>query len=266
MTEMKKPLFVCLAILLRISCSTFPQVNEDAGNRLSGMQIGISHMDLQEQSLNRAIHRGPGLMGAFYLERSNNKSLTLLNMELGSNFLRSNFESETSSYMFSGSVSFSHLRNLALKNPALSIQLGGKAKAGSAIEYFDNWDESHFYWISAYSLGADFRFTYSFGRNSRIGIEADFPILSLVSRSPSGFSNTQMSPALPDVFKALNRDLRFMTPGGYRNLNIQLRYSLRNPKKFIPAIFLRFNNLYVNKDGSAPMKFIHHTMGVEYRF
>ncbi len=263
---MKKPLVVCFMILLRISCPTFSQENTDTGSKYSGFQIGISHMDLQEQSLNRAIHRGPGLMGAYYLERSNSKAMTLLNMDLGSAFLRSNYESETSSYMFSGSVSISHLRNLAIKNPALSFHLGGKAEAGSVIEYFDNWDESHFYWITAYSLGVDLRFAWSFGRNSRIGLEVDFPVLSLVSRPPSSFHSTQMSPSLPDVFRELNRDLRLMSPGGYRNLNIQVKYSLRNAKKFVPSIFLRFSEMYVDKDGSGSVKFINHALGVEYRF
>jgi hypothetical protein len=264
--EMKKSIILFSVILFKLSCSTFSQAKEDTGRTRAGFQMGISHMDLKEQSLNRATHNGPGIMGGLHLERSNTRSIKMLNMELGSNFLRSRYEGETSSYRISGSASFSYLRNIIHEAPPWNFHLGGKVKAFSAIEYFDNWDESHFYWITSYSFGADLRLTYSFGDNSIIQLEADFPLFSLVSRPPAKFSDTQSSPALRDVLRDLNRDLRILSPEAYRNFTIQLSYSLRSPKKFVPAIFWRFNDMYINKDGSGQLKSRGHTLGLKFRF
>ncbi|MGW8313951.1 MAG: hypothetical protein ACWGNV_00010 [Bacteroidales bacterium] len=263
---MKKSVIIIAVICFRITCLSFSQVQVDIPEKGSGFHIGISHIELREGSLNRAIHRGPGLTGAVYLERTKPQSLKRFNMELGSVFLRSDFEGETSSYLISGSASFSYLRNLRFMNPVFSMHLGGRVKAGSAIEYFENWDESHFYWITSYSIGADLKFSYSFGRNSRITFEADFPVLSLVSRPPDKFLYTQSSPALSDVLKDIHQDLEFQSIGGFRDFTFQLQYSLRKPKKFVPNIFLRYSDRCLNKDEQGQVKYIRQTIGLEFRF
>lgn len=263
---MKKSLIVLSIVLLRISCSTFSQVQADQKIKQSGFYLGISQTSLKEESLNRALHKGPGLMGAIYLERSKGKSLKKLNLELESNMLKSDFETEISSYLISGSARFSYLRNLFNTAPGFSFNLGGNFNAGTVIEYFDNWDESHYYWITSYSFGAEVRFTYTFGNNRRIDLEAGVPVLSLVSRPPDRFLYTQSSPALTDVLKEINQDLNFLTPQAYGNFTIQLKYSPGKPKKFVPAIFWRLSDTYNNADGSGRMKCISHTIGVEYRF
>lgn len=263
---MRKTVIMITVICFRITCLSFSQVQGNIPGKGSGFNIGISHIDLREGSLNRAIHRGPGLTGAVYLERTNPQSLKRFNMELGSEFLRSDFEGETSSYLISGSASFSYLRNLRTVEPVFSVHLGGKVKAGSAIEYFDNWDESHFYWITSYSVGADLKLSYSFGKNSRITFEADFPVVSLVSRPPAKFLYTQSSPALHDVLKDINQDLKFQSFGGYRDFTFQLQYSLRKPKRFVPNTFLRYSDAFLSNDGRGQVRYIRQSIGLEFRF
>ena len=255
-----------MVILFMICCASFSQERADTHRKLSGFHFGISYMNLKDEVLNNVIHKGNGILGAIYLERSDNMSVKRLDLELGSGFLMSNFESEASSYLFSGSAGFRYLRNLSYADPGFKFYLGGKVKIGTAIEYFDNWDESHFYWITAYSIGADFRLDYSFGDKSKIQIEGDLPLFSLVSRPPAEFLYTQSSPALPDVVKDINHDLRFLSPARYQELNLQVKYSLRNSKKFVPSIFWRLSYLSINKDGSGKLKYINQTFGVEFIF
>lgn len=263
---MKKSLILYSLILFKLSSSTFSQVTGDTVKKLSGFQLGISHMDLREQSLNTAMHRGPGLMGALYLERSNNRSVKIWHMELGSSFLRSNYEGETSSYWISGSACFRYLRNITHETPRWNLHVGGKLNTSSSIEYFDNWDESHYYWITSYSFGADIRLTWTLGGNSIIQLETDFPLLSLVSRPPARFSYTQSSPALRDVLRDINRDLSMLSPEAYRNFTLQLSYSFRSPMKYVPAIFWRFNDMYINKLGTGQLRSRGHSLGVKFRF
>ena len=263
---MKKSVIVLIVIVFRINCPAFSQVQTAIARKESGFHIGISHIDLREESLNRAIHKGPGISGAIYLERVDPGSVRRFHLVLGSNFLKSDYEGEISSYLISGSASFSYLRSLRIGNPLFSFHLGGNVRAGSAIEYFDNWDESHFYWITSYSLGADFKFSYSFRRNSRISIEADLPFLSLISRPPKNFLYTQSRPAIPDVLKNINQDLKFQSLGSYRNFTIQLQYSLRTAKKIVPNIFLRFSDMCLNREGQSQVKYYRQTIGLEFRF
>jgi hypothetical protein len=263
---MKRMITGLMVILLMISCAAFPQERADTPRMLSGFHFGMSYLNLKDEVLNNAIHKGSGISGAIYLERSDNMSVKRLDLELESGFLKSNFESEASSYMFSGSAGFTYLRNLCHAEPGIRFYLGGKVKTGTAIEYFDNWDESHFYWITAYSIGAGFRIDYSLGNNSKIRMEGDFPVFSLVSRPPAEFLYTQSSPALPNVIKDLNHDLRLLSPARYQELNLRLKYSFGNPKKFVPGVFWRLSYLTVDKDGSGKLKYLNQTFGVEFIF
>jgi len=266
MKRMKRMITCLMVFLFMISFDAVSQEGADTRRKLSGFHFGMSYMNLKDEVLNNVIHKGTGILGAIYLERSDKTSVKRLDLELQSGFLKSNFESEASSYLFSGSAGFRYLRNLYYADPGIKFYLGGKVKIGTAIEFFDNWDESHFYWITAYSIGAGFRFDYSFGDNSKIQIEGDLPVFSLVSRPPAEFLYTQSSPALPDVLKDLNHDLRLLSPARYQDLSLQVKYSLRNPKKFVPAIFWRLCYLSTNKDGSGKLKYISQTFGVEFIF
>ena len=266
MKTMIKKIMMIPVIFLCVANITFSQL--ETGDRINqcGFQLGFAHINLEDKALNNAMHKGAGLYGAYYLERTNARAVKVLDLELGSGFLKSDFENETSTYMFSGSAGFSWLSNLLRTSGNTDIYLGGRGEIGTAIEYFDNWDESHFYWMTSYSLGIDFRLEYSFGDNSMISIGCDAPILSLISRPPAEFLVTQSSPALKDVVKDLNHDLEFLAPGKCLDINFGVKYSLRNSKKFIPAIFWKLNYLNIDKNGSGKLKYIDQTIGVAYIF
>lgn len=265
-TGMKKSIILLSSIFVWISCSGFSQVQEGAGRKSFGFQIGGSHVELREESLNRATHKGPGLAGAFYLERACGKSLKSLNLELGTAFLGTGYEDEMSSFRFSGSASFSYLRKPGKGNAESGFLVGGKLKAASAITYFDNWDESHYYWLTAYSFGPDLRFTCPVGSHGRLQFDADFPVLSMISRPPVRFLFTQSSPAFADVLRDLNQDLGWLTPVNYRNINIGVKYSFRDPGRIAPAIFFKLNDMRIHMEGSAPMRYLSQTIGVECSF
>ena len=255
-----------MVILLTVTSITYSQQGTDAGIKQAGLNLGFSLINLEDKALNNVTHNGIGLSGGFYLERSDNRSVRFFDLELGSGFLKSDFENETATYRFSGSAGFSWLADLSKTSTGLNFYFGVRGEIKTAIEYFDNWDESHFYWMTAYSAGIGFRFDYSFWTRSRILIEGDMPVFSLASRPPAEFLYTQASPSLKEVLGDLNYDLGVLFPGSYVDLNIQVKYSSRNPKKFMPSIFWRLNYLNIEKSGSGNLKYIAQTIGVEYIF
>lgn len=46
-----------------------------------------------------------------------------------------------------------YLRNTSLGNPHLQVKLGGGIDARMNLHWFARWDDSHFYWVTAYSPG-----------------------------------------------------------------------------------------------------------------
>ena len=238
----------------------------DTGTKQTGLCLEFSHISFVDKALNNAIHRGTGILGGWYLEKSKNGSVMVLDMELGSGFLKSDFESETASYMFSGSAGFRWLRDASPSSGDINVYMGGRCALKTAVEYFDNWDESHFYWMTSYSAGIDFRLDYSFGPFSTIRIEGDMPVLSLVSRPPSDFLFTQSSPAPGDVLKDLNHDLAFISPGKYTDINFHVKYFLRNRERRMPAIYWKINYLNIEKNDSDNLRYFDQAIGVEYIF
>ncbi|MFC2115367.1 hypothetical protein ACFLTU_02775 [Bacteroidota bacterium] len=266
MKRMIKKIMLVIVILIELPNTAFSQNVNDNDRKQSALQLGLSIINMEDNALNNVMHSGSGIFGAWHLERSDNKSVKDFDLEFASGFLKSDFESETATYRFSGSAGFSWLRNLSKNSSDLNFYLGGKGEIKTAIEYFDNWDESHFYWMTAYSAGIDFRFDHSFGTNSRIRIEGDMPVFSLASRPPAEFLYTQSSPSLKSVLGDLNHDLGVLFPTSYLDFHLQVKYSLWNPKKFMPAIFWKLNYLNFNKGVSNSMKYIDQTIGVEYIF
>lgn len=261
-----KKVIMATGFLLSITSITFSQASTDSRIKKTGLYVGFSYANLADKALNNIVHEGLGIVGGCYLEFSDTRTIKVFDLELGSGFLKSDFESEASSYRFSGSARFRWLHSPCYFSSDLNIYIGGNGEIKTAIEYFDNWDESHFYWMSAYSAGIDFRLDYSFGSNSRILIEGNMPVFSFVSRPPAEFLFTQSSPSLKDVLKDLNHDLGFILPDKYLDINFHVRYSFRNSKKFMPSIYWKINYLNIEKDDSDKLRYFDQAIGVEYVF
>lgn len=249
-----------------VAWHAFSQVRTDYGGNRSHVQLGMSFIELKERSLNNALHTGPGIYGAWILERAGSRSLKQLDLNLAAGFLKSDFEDEISSNVFAGTAGFSLLKNFCAACPDLNFYMGGKVRLASAIEYFDNWDESHFYWNTAYSAGVDFLADYSFRSGRKISIEGEMPLISLVSRPPDGISFSQSSPYINDVLADLNSDPGVMLPSGFLDLNFEVKYSAGERSKLMPSLFWRFHFLNVDKIGSGKLETLEHTLGIEYIF
>lgn len=255
-----------LLLLLSVTGLAFPQEATFTGENSSRLQLGFSMASLRDRTLNNATHSGAGLSSAWSLERSANNSLRIFRLGLGTGFLKSEYETETASFLFSGSASYSWMGYLPASSCCLDIYLGGKGEAKSMIEYFDNWDESHFYWMTAYSAGVVFRIDCSLGAGRKIRIEGDLPMLALVSRPPREFDYTQSSPKLKDVLGDLNHDPDILSLNSYQDLNMEVRYSPGTRGIFKPGLFWRLNFLNLDKRGSESLNLLNQTIGLEYIF
>jgi len=247
-----------------VSCNAWSQQGNLSGVRRSAFDLGFSFMSVRDEALNRIIHKGPGLHVDWYLELPGRGGISIIELGVGSGFLKSDFEEEISSFRFSGSAGFTYLWPLCINDQSPHFYLGGKVNARTAIEYFDNWDESHFYWTTAYTTGAGFRIEYTIRGNSMIRIEADIPLFSMVSRPPDRFLYTQSSPALKDILKDVNYDLSLLLPREYREFDMRVKYAVKNRKRIMPEIFWRLHYMSIHKDGSARMKYLLQSIGVEF--
>jgi hypothetical protein len=262
-----KRILMTIAVLGAIySGNSFAQQAEYSFEKISGIQFGITYNELQEGDLNRIIHGGNGFTGGWFLEKSNRKIVKRFELQLATELLKSSFEEEISSYHFNIPISFHYLRNVYAGIPSTGIYAGGFAKASFSIEYFDNWDENHFYWLTSYSLGPDFRIDYFFPWKHNLQIGMNMPFVALISRPPSKSMEIQSKTGFAEITKNIHENSRLAFVNRHLDIHLRARYSFKDSKKIQPKLFWQFQYVNNQMSDSGRLKMITNLLGIELCF
>ncbi len=81
-------------------------------------------------------------------------------------------------------VSYSYLHRIAGNESQGEIHLGGLIHWDYNLQFYENWDDSHIYWLNTYELGPVVRWSNTINDNKQIALELNFPLIALVSRPP----------------------------------------------------------------------------------
>ena len=81
-------------------------------------------------------------------------------------------------------VSYGYMCRIAGNESQGEIHLGGLIHWDYNLQYYDNWDDSHIYWLNAYELGPVVTWSKTTNDNKQIALELSFPLIALVSRPP----------------------------------------------------------------------------------
>jgi hypothetical protein len=242
-------------------CQEFNQIFP----RYTGITVGLDFMEMKETSLNRAIHKGPGLYFGFFTEKRRGRSIKRLEFLLSSHFMKSIYEKATSTFNFTGKLRYRYLINICDPDFLTGIYIGGSASVNTQISYFDNWDENHFFWLTGYSIGLDSRIEKQLGKN-KIQIEAGLPIVTLASRPPVEFTETQFSSDFSKVAQKLNENPRIVSPSRHFSGQVLLRYCFDENSKVRKNLLWQTNYLHNKLPGSGKLKSFTHRLGLELYF
>jgi hypothetical protein len=231
-----------------------------------GLQIGLSGNQMQEGSLNKVLHSGIGFHACLFREKISERKLKRFEFLLSPGFLKSDYESEISSFHFQTSCNYRYMFRFLRNRSRLGFFVGGIVSADANIQYFDNWDENHFYWLTAYSVGIDFRIELQTFRKNKLQIEGNIPLISLVSRTPKHFMNTQASSSLLNVVKKMHENPRISHTGRNLSFNLLLRYVFQKTENSIPNLFWQFHLIKNTLQGSGKFRSMNHTIGIELIF
>ena len=90
-------------------------------------------------------------------------------------------------------IEYGFLRTITGSDPRNALQAGGALNWSLDYQYYDSWDDSHFYWLNGYSVGPAIRWTGIVGQN-QLAVGFNLPLLALVSRPPGFRYQDQESP------------------------------------------------------------------------
>jgi hypothetical protein len=233
--------------------------------RYTGITLGMDIMEMKENSLNRAIHSGPGFYFGFFTEKQRGRTIQRLEFPLSSHFMKSDYEEERSTFIITGQLRYRYLINICDSDVYPGIYFGGSASVNTQISYFDNWDENHFFWLTSYSVGLDSRIEKRLGKN-KIQIEAGLPLVTLASRPPIEFTETQFSSDFSDVAQKLNENPRIVSPFRHFSGQVSLRYCFDENSKVMKNLLWQSNYLHNELPGSGKLKSFTHRLGLEFYF
>jgi hypothetical protein len=256
---------ILILIFLHPSVDFSQEKITSSGNDI-GFSIGLEEHQVKEKILNNIRHQGLFPSLGFYCERTRDASKQKSELNLNFNLLKSRYDPESASIVINPSISYRHARMIKNITPDIRLYLGGIAGFSSHSAYYANWDDSHIYWLSAYSLGLDCIFIYQKSNKSSLLLEINTPFIALVSRPPERFLYKVLNPEFSWLIAEFHDNMRLTSIHQHLALNIDLAYKFRYSKKFEQRLFWHFSYLNNSMSYSKDISILTHTFGVTFLF
>lgn len=260
-TSMFRKLINILCFLLVQSQISFSQNQSDSVYHDFGLSIGINSYQIKEKVLNNIRHTGIFPSLGFSYEWANEKIKQRVELFLIVNMLKSRYEAEHAPIVIDPSLNYSHIRKVTTFNPDIHLFLGGIAGLYSHMAFFDNWDDSHIYWLTYYYVGFSGLLTYGNPFVSSGYIEISFPILSLVSRPPARFLYKMVDDKFSWIFNEIHNDLRVTSIHQHFVLNLDLGYKFKHSESFQQKVYWRMSYFNTQMPYSKELIILTNTVG-----
>lgn len=262
---MRKIIFSFL-IMLGIISPGFSQTATDSLYTDFGISIGLNNYQVRETVLNNIRHSGffPAL--GFSFDWYQNHIRSKVELFLMVNMLKSRYEEEVSPIVITPAINYRQVRKVAEYDPDLHLFIGGIAGIHSHMAFFDNWDDSHIYWMTSYFAGFNGLITYGDPQGPSGYLELSLPLLSLVSRPPERFDYKVINDDFSWIMKEIHRDMKFTTIHEHMVIDMDLGYNFVHSDSFRQKVFWRISYINSQLSGSKELAILTHTIGTSLLF
>jgi hypothetical protein len=212
--------------------------------------------------LNNVRHKGTLFSGGFFFEKLKSKSKKRLEFFIIYNRLKSRFDPGRSSLALNMILNYRYARRVKDLTRNLTLFLGGKIGFDSHIGYYENWDDSHPYWLTSYFLGLDGILTYKNSPSSSLDVEISIPVLALVSRPPPRFLYKVVNPKFSWLIKEIHHNLKFTSLHRHLVIYLDVVYTFGNTGKTKKRIYWKSCYLKNSLTNSRDLHVLSHTFGI----
>lgn len=263
---MRKELAAALIIILLSSGIARSQDDVESDGRDIGFSLGLAEYQVREEVLNNIRHRGTLASGGVFYERTSEVARQKYEFHLIFSMLKSRYDPDKASFAVNPSLNYRYARKVKNINPPLALYLGGIIGLDMHHEWFDNWDDSHLYWLTSYYLGIDGVLIYQKSADNSLSLEIYAPVAALVSRPPKRFLYKVANPEFSWAVDELHSNLRFASINEHVVLNMNLGYSLRYTARFKQRIYWRACYTKSMMPYSKDITILTHAIGASFIF
>ena len=253
---------------LVIFCTGILLADDKAKNETNtfSFTLGLNEYQTKESVLNKVKHRGlfPALFFDYKIpsetDQHNIQFLFLFNQ------LKSPFENKKATFVTRTDLNYSYSQRVSQLSQQVDFFLGGISGISYNISYFENWDESHFYWLTNYYLGLDGIFKYYHSNGRILSLEVQMPLLSLISRPPERFRKSEINSQFSSILGDIHNNMKLVSINRHFDLRLSLSYVLSKDILFSPILMWHFTYLNNTIPGSKKLKILTHTFGIKLNF
>jgi len=81
-------------------------------------------------------------------------------------------------------LGYSYMHTIVGDESHGQLHLGGLIDWNYNVQYYENWDDSHIYWLNVYEIGPAARWSKIINDNQQLALRFNFSLIALVSRPP----------------------------------------------------------------------------------
>lgn len=219
-------------------------------------EFGIStySQQLREETLHKLRNHGPvlSISGLVSRNSSKNRHWAMLHLPLGVLFDRYDFPVVSIQYGLEG---------YGLWHTQTRFSFGYMATANARYRYFPEWDDSHLYWLTDYTVGPALQ--YRFIKYPGLSLFIDFGLASMISRSPqhprSKFDNIL---TLSGFFSVPQQDMQLRHLGNFQTGKIRFNYDIGKTGSHV----FHYETRYARVDDNLKFVEVLHGLGWHYVF
>jgi len=257
MYRRQETLLITAAIVFLLHGNVLAMANEDVEKDASwkwGLGASFIYQQLREETLHKLRNQGPAFSWEVFVTHESTTSThqVMIHLPVGVLFDRYDFPAISIQYGIEG---------LGLWHSHKHYSFGYMATANVRYRYFPEWDDSHLYWLTDYTLGPALQ--YQFRRYPQLTIQATLGLTSVISRSPqhplSKFDNI-LTPS--GFFSVPQQDFQFRHLGNFQTGKLRFDYDTgeKGSHRF------HYETRFARVDDELQFVEIWHSIGWRYVF
>lgn len=245
-------------ILINLCCGSILFSYAQGRQNSLSLDFGIGSLQVQENALNSLVHKGSLIItGLSFASESQTGLSHKIEVSFSIGSLKSRFEENRNSTYWNPQLRYSLTKPITN-----SISVGGYLSGVYQVMEFENWDDSHLYWVTSYQMGPvvkidniPFKGLFS---------NVSFPLLAIVSRSRNEITNKVDSGKFSDIFNLIHSHTAILSFIKYLVLDVHLGYPLINSKRI--NLEVRSNPKYVHSVISNTKEFTSFDITLGFLF